>query len=388
MRENAAMFPLGPHGIIFNFADENKKRDTHMKQRASLWLVTAMVVAAGMMLQVTPSQAAEKGILQIVTNPGDARIFINGKRKGNSPAEAGQLFSIKLEEGEYKVEAIRSIGGAFELYGVKKDVFVGEDSKQTITLKLKKRRSAAFVEELKRKYPGVVPEPQMVSIPAGSFRMGCVSGKDCSDDEKPMHTVTLSAFEMGVTEVTFLQWDACFFFGGCDNYPDDEGWGRGSRPAINVSWEDAQQYIAWLNTATGKHYRLPTEAEWEYAARAGSATRYSWGDELGKNKANCGDCGSQWDKQTAPVGSFQANGFGLFDMHGNVWEWVQDLYDEEYYSSSSAQNPQGPDTGRSRVNRGGCWGSSAKSMRSAIRLNNSPGVRYDGLGFRLLRTPE
>lgn len=362
-----------------------------MKQRKIDWsvaAVAAMAVALGMMLHGTPSLAADKGMLQIVTNPGDAKIFINGKRKGNSPAEAGQLFAIKLDEGEYEVEAIKTTGGAMELYGAKKDVFVAEDSKQTITLELKERRSAAFLEELKAKYPGGIPEPQMVSIPAGSFQMGCVSGIGCSDDEKPVHTVTLSAFEMGVTEVTFEQWDACVAFGGCDQYPEDEGWGRGNRPAINVSWEDTQQYIAWLNKTTGKHYRLPTEAEWEYAARAGSSTQYSWGDEVGKNQANCHGCGSQWDNtQTAPVGSFGANGFGLFDMHGNVWEWVQDWKDDDYYGKSPAQNPPGPSSGKNRVYRGGGWSSGAGNMRSAYRYSNSPDFRIYYLGFRLLRTP-
>jgi formylglycine-generating enzyme required for sulfatase activity len=379
-----------------------------MKQWKIIWSVTAMVVAVGMMLHVTPSLAVDKGMLQVVTNPGDAKIFINGKRKGNSPAEAGQLFeifingkrqgnspavagqlfAIKLDEGEYVVEAIKDSGGAMELYGVKKDVFVAGNSKQTITLVLKERQSAAFLEKLKAKYHDDIAEPRMVSIPAGSFQMGCVSGKDCWNNEEPVHTVTLSAFEMGVTEVTFEQWDACVASGGCDHYPDDEGWGRGNRPVINVSWVDSQQYIAWLNTATGKHYRLPTEAEWEYAAKAGSTTEYSWGDELGKNKANCYGCGSQWDNtQSAPVGSFQANGFGLFDMHGNVWEWVQDWYDADYYGKSSAQNPPGPSTGKSRVNRGGSWYDDAVGIRSACRSYYSPGFRYRFLGFRLLRTP-
>jgi formylglycine-generating enzyme required for sulfatase activity len=325
-----------------------------------------------------------EGMLKIVTQPGDAKIFINGERKGNSPAEVGQSYAIKLAEGSYKIEAVISSDGQEEDYGLKDDVFVAKDSMQTVNLELHKRPSAAFREKLKAKYPNGIPEPKMVAIPGGSFKMGCDSGKDCSDDEKPVHQVTLSPFQMSVNEVTFEQYDACVAFGGCVHLPDDRGWGRGNRPVINVSWEDAQQYIQWLNQETGKNYRLPTEAQWEYAARAGSTTKYSWGNEVGRNKANCDGCGSQWDnKQTAPVGSFAANAFGLYDMHGNVWEWCQDWYDGKYYQSSPAADPQGPPSGEYRVFRGGSWGNDPAYLRSAYRSYNCPGIRYYYLGFRL-----
>jgi len=333
--------------------------------------------------------ARGKGMLKIVTNPGDAKIFINGQRKGNSPEKAGQTFAVKLPEGEYTVEAVKESDGAYEKYGIKKDVFVAEDTMQTINLELKNRISETFRKKLLAKYPDGIPEPEMVTIPGGTFKMGCVSGKECEDDEKPVHTVTLSGFEMAKTELTFEQWDACVVFGGCDHYPDDRGWGRGNRPVINVSWDDAQDYIKWLNKETGKNYRLPTEAEWEYAARAGSTTQYSWGNEIGHNRANCDGCGSQWDdKQTAPVASFAPNDFGLYDMHGNVWEWVQDWYEKHYYNKSPKTNPQGPSSsGRYRVSRGGDWGSYARILRSANRYGSSPGYRLDDFGFRLLRTP-
>ena len=149
-------------------------------------------------------------------------------------------------------------------------------------------------------------------------------------------------FAVSKFEVTFDEWDACFELGGClVNAADQPShaalpgpWGRGKRPVINVSWGDAQEYVAWLSKETGKSYRLLTEAEWEYAARAGSTTNYSWGDDIrkeGKVMANCNGCGSEWDNQkTAPVGSFAANAFGLHDMHGNVWELVEDCWSENY----------------------------------------------------------
>ena len=170
--------------------------------------------------------------------------------------------------------------------------------------------------------------PEMVVVPAGSFMMGSpASEKDRDDDEGPVHRVnrvTIAApFAVGVYEVTFDEWDACVRGGGCGGYrPVDAGWGRGRRPVINVNWEDVRTYVDWLSRETGKDYRLLSEAEWEYAARAGTTTRYHWGDDIGRNRANCyytyDGCGDSWD-HTAPVGSFGANGFGLHDMHGNVW---------------------------------------------------------------------
>ena len=175
--------------------------------------------------------------------------------------------------------------------------------------------------------------PKMVVIPTGSFSMGCVSGQDCYEDELPAHEVTIArVFAVSVYEATFAQWDACVDDGGCGGYrSDDEGWGRGNRPVINVSWEDAQAYVSWLSSQTGQNYRLLSEAEWEYVARAGTRTRFSWGDRLGPNQANYGgDQYDGWEYETAPVGSYEPNGFGLYDMHGNVYEWVEDCWNDDY----------------------------------------------------------
>ena len=145
---------------------------------------------------------------------------------------------------------------------------------------------------------------------------------------RPQHKVMIAKpFAVSKFDVTFDDWDACVAAGGCPGQRSDAGWDGASQPVINVSWDDARQYVAWLSRMTGKTYRLLTEAEWEYAARAGTQTAYSWGDEIGKGNANCRRCGSQWDgRQTSPVGSFKPNAFGLYDMHGNVWEWVEDCY--------------------------------------------------------------
>jgi formylglycine-generating enzyme required for sulfatase activity len=157
---------------------------------------------------------------------------------------------------------------------------------------------------------------------------------------------------------------------------------------INVSWDDVQQYLAWLSKRTGRSYRLLSEAGWEYAARAGTMTAYSWGDEIGNGNANCASCGSQWDfKQTAPVGSFAANAFGLYDMHGNVWEWTQDCVHSDYQGAPEDDSPwvtSGKCEGR--VVRGGSWHSGPGDLRSASRYADPPDLRNARLGFRLGRT--
>ena len=231
--------------------------------------------------------------------------------------------------------------------------------------------------------------PEMVVIPSGSFRMGCLNDSGCDSDQFPVHRVTISRpFALGRYEVTFAQWDACVAAGGCgDHKPSDEGWGRGDRPVINVDWVDARSYASWLWSQTGHGYRLPSESEWEYATRAGTATRYSWGDEIGVNRANCDGCGSRWDRsRTAPVGSFRANPWGLYDVHGNVWEWTQDCWNFSY--DGAPTDGTAWDTGHcsGRVWRGGSWRESPSGLRSGFRNWDGNGSRIRSLGFRVART--
>ena len=234
--------------------------------------------------------------------------------------------------------------------------------------------------------------PEMVVVPAGTFRMGCVSGRDCQDDELPVHQVTIARpFAVGMYEVTFAEWGACVASGGCNGYqPGDMGWGRGRRPVIKVSWEDAVAYIRWLSEQTGQQYRLLSEAEWEYVARAGTTTRYWWGNKIGRNRANCFGCGSQWSGfwsvRTAPVGSFKANAFGLHDMHGNVWEWAQDCWNGSY--SGAPRDGRAWEGGKCsrRILRGGSWESRPGSLRSANRTWDTADDRDIIYGFRIARS--
>jgi formylglycine-generating enzyme required for sulfatase activity len=227
--------------------------------------------------------------------------------------------------------------------------------------------------------------PEMIVVPAGAFMMGANE----NDDEKPVHGVTIaSAFAVARFEATFTEWDACKSEGDCKHRPDDWDWGRGNRPVIDVSWDEiTREYLPWLSRKSGKQYRLLTEAEWEYAARAGSGAKYMWGDEIGWALANCAGCGSQWDrKQSAPVGSFQANAFGLHDMHGNVWEWVEDCYRDSYGHAPSDGGAAAEEAGCRRVLRGGSWINLPEDLRSAARIRFHRFNRYAYFGFRVART--
>ena len=343
----------------------------------------------------------------------------------------------------------------------------------------------------------------MVVAPAGRFMMGSpwweIFRWPC---EGPVHEVAMAhPFAVGVYEVTFEEWDACVSGGGCGGYrPDDAGWGRGRRPVVNVSWEDAKAYVAWLSGKTGEAYRLPSEAEWEYVARSGTDTRYFWwGDEIGLNRANCEACvfsfdnencvdedapmlmhthwegmpthddgwvdekryasweyarmhfsweeaqeyvewlsrktgeayrllkESEWDEvaragtgtghfwwgyesgqdranygaafakleggapfagpcRTTPVGSFPANPFGLYDVHGNVWELVEDRWHGTYHGAPSDGSAWESGKCGKRVMRGGSWRNDAPDLRSARRESRSTSSRGDAVGFRVART--
>jgi len=246
---------------------------------------------------------------------------------------------------------------------------------------------SVFKSTEKTKHPF---EPEMVQIAPGKFFMGSPKDELNRDpDEDPLHEVNIAyAFEIGKYEVTFAQYDA-FAHATNRKLPDDGGWGRGSRPVIAVNFNDVQAYAKWLSQQTGKKYRLPTEAEWEYAARAGTQTRYWWGDEMSHNNAVCRNCGSQWDgKQTASIGLFKANAFGLYDTAGNISEWVEDCWHENYHNApvdgSAWLEGDGGDCSI-RVVRGGSWFYESHLLRSANRdwyfaVNASGNV-----GFRVVR---
>lgn len=248
----------------------------------------------------------------------------------------------------------------------------------------------------------VTPYPVTVEIPAGKITtITCPAGVAiCAEHDYVERTVTVPAFELGATEVTFEQYDACVDDGGCSspasgwafenravrppcaaqgpcNHPFDEGWGRGKRPVVHVSWKDASAYVEWLSRKTGVKYRLPSAVEWEYAALARARTAFSWGSKLGKNKANCDGCGSQWDnRQSAPVASFKPNAFGLYDMVGTVNEWVTDCIPTRTPGSQECMK---------YLYFGGSWMSSAKAMTGIGYNAVGDYARENHIGFRIAR---
>lgn len=246
--------------------------------------------------------------------------------------------------------------------------------------------------------------PEMVIVPSGSYRMGSPgSEEDRDDNEGPRQDVRIDyRFAVGLFEVTFDEWDACADSGGCSGYlPEDEGWGRGSRPVIYVSWRDAQEYIEWLSEKTGHSYRLLSESEWEYVARAGTTTARYWGEssEDQCEYANGADeeaqqYNSSWavascdDKayRTSPAGSYAPNEFGLHDVLGNVWEWVEDCWNGSYSGAPVDGGARESGDCSKRVLRGGSWFNGPGFLRSALRYRNSTGYRSNLSGFRVART--
>jgi formylglycine-generating enzyme required for sulfatase activity len=231
----------------------------------------------------------------------------------------------------------------------------------------------------------------MMIIPGGEFTMGSPPAEQQAEAQ---HRVTIATpFAVSKFEITFDDWNACVSDGGCDNIrPNDEGWGRGRHPVIHMSFDTAKTYVTWLSRKTGKPYRLLTEAEWEYAARAGTTTTFAFGDTLSPGSANYnastdGSGPSEENRQkTMPVGSFQPNAFGLHDMHGNVSEWVEDCFHNDYSEKAPTDGSawvEGNCTGR--VLRGGSWEDSDAELRSAARVGE---YRYNSSytdGFRIAR---
>jgi formylglycine-generating enzyme required for sulfatase activity len=225
--------------------------------------------------------------------------------------------------------------------------------------------------------------PPLVSLPAGPFTMGSNSG---DPSEKPPHRVTIATpFAIGKYEVTIEQWNACVEAGGCSKAGADAK-GAPNTPVRDVSWDDAQQYVKWLSKLSGKSYRLPTEAEWEYAARGGTTTRFWWGEKMESGKADCKDCGPPWT-QSGPlaVGSFAANPFGLHDVNGSVWEWVEDCWHNSYKGAPANGHAWETPSCHERVIRGGSWREGASYMPSSTRFKYAASVRDGQNGFRVAR---
>lgn len=236
--------------------------------------------------------------------------------------------------------------------------------------------------------------PEMVPISAGEFTMGSPADELYRGPER-QHRVSIPSFAAGRYEITFAQWDACVTDGGCGGQkPDDQGWGRGNLPVIGVNWNDARAYVDWLSRKTGKRYRLLSESEWEYAARAGSTTPFSFGKTITTDQANydgrtgygTGPGGIN-RQRTMPVGSFPPNAFGLYDVHGNVWEWTEDCWSDEYAPDAPANgSPYLRANCGGRVLRGGSWEDYPGDIRAAARVGSNAEEPSWSDGFRVARS--
>jgi formylglycine-generating enzyme required for sulfatase activity len=260
-------------------------------------------------------------------------------------------------------------------------------------------RSSEASDAAARQFRDCAICPEMVVVPAGEFLMGSPEHeRGRGKDEGPQHRVEIrSPFAVGKFEVTFAQWDACVGEGGCEHKPGDEGWGRGRRPVINVSWNDAKQFVAWLTKKSGKPYRLLTEAEWEYAARATTQAAeasqpFSTGATINYKQANYDANFTYGDgrmgvyrQKTLDVGSLPKNAFGLYDMHGNAWEWVEDCYKDNYDGAPTDGSAVNSPDCSLRILRGGAWNYQPQYLRSAYRYATAPGVRMENAGLRVAR---
>jgi formylglycine-generating enzyme required for sulfatase activity len=276
----------------------------------------------------------------------------------------------------------------------------GENAATVASLSLRPPQILSRTEECALKPKDVFKEcagcPEIAVVSAGSFTMGSPTSEEGHQpDENPQHVVRLARqFAVGRFAVTFDEWDVCVSDGGCNGWkPGDQGWGRGRRPVINISWNDAKAYVVWLSKKTGKHYRLLTEAEREYVTRAGTTTPFWWGGSISTSQANYNGrstygsgVAGEYRARTLPVDSFKANPSDLFQVHGNVWEWVEDCYQDNYRGVPSDGAPWTLGECKARVLRGGSWDRKPSYLRSAARLGWAPNVRDNSFGMRVART--
>ncbi|WP_354031672.1 formylglycine-generating enzyme family protein [Bradyrhizobium sp. S3.2.6] len=334
------------------------------------------------------------------TPPATDEIVWNAIRDGRSPAMLEEFLS-KFPESPRSAEArdrLKALQGT-QLASTN-PTLPAQDSSQlregSTALGIK---SLSDSEEAALKQKASFREcekcPDMVVVPPGTLMMGSSDGGSKRATESSRHKVTFArSFAVGRYAVTFAEWDACVADGGCNGYkPWDNGWGRGRRPAINISWSDAKSYVAWLSARTGKTYRLLSEAEREYVTRAGTTSSFWWGASVSRGQANYDNKASQ-DKnakgasgqKTAPVDSFQPNPWGLYQVHGNIWEWVEDCVNDTYEGAPTDGSPWLKGRCEQRVLRGGSWVSKADAVEAGSRYGVQSEGRVSNVGFRVART--
>lgn len=306
----------------------------------------------------------------VATTPKGAFVTFPYRDQGYSPG-------VLLTPGKYRVRAV--LPGHETWEGT-----VSHDSRPTNHAVVLQTGASEFADPLVSGGTG----PTMVAIPAGSFRMGCVSRVDCRSNEQPVHDVTLAKpLALSKFEVTCADFRRFAAHAAREQIQAPACGEQPSAPVVNVSWDDAVAYAEWLSSETLKPYRLPSEAEWEYAARAGTRTRYSWGNSVGVERANCYGCRSRANRDqrgTVAVGSFGANPWGLHDMHGNAWEWVSDCRLDNYEGAADDGSSRTAPNCEQRVLRGGSWRVNSSLVRAAQRGWGNETLRIDDVGIRVV----
>lgn len=352
-------------------------------------------------------QVSKSGVLKVYTT---GNLDTRGRLQNSSGTTlernlddgSGKNFKIErsVSSGTYyvKVESYKSFTGSYIMHASfqEQKQTLKEKRREQVALEKQRQEEQARQAELERqrqreRQPGrrfkeCAECPEMVVVPTGSFMMGSPSSEKGRDsDEGPQHRVRIAQpFAVGVHEVTFAEWDACVSAGGCNGYgPSDRSWGRGQHPVIYVSWNDAQAYVKWLSNKTGKRYRLLSEAEWEYVARAGTETPFHFGRTISTDQANYN---RNYRAQTVEAGSFPSNGYGLHDVHGNVDEWVQDCWNDSYLGAPTDGSAWTSGDCSGRVLRGGSWDSKYRNLHLADRDWGPTNNRSIRTGFRVART--
>ena len=341
-----------------------KKRKKKKKFSPVIIILALVAVGAVVLLsgkkkdKTTPEpQVPTKGSINVQSSPSGAEVWLNGENTGQST----NTTLTNIDPGSHTV---RLILDGYEYYETTVQVTAGQEASVSATL----NNLGISIE--------------WVRISSGSFEMGD-NFSEGDADEQPVHTVNLDEYYISKYEITFSQYDN-FCEASGRSKPSDNGWGRGSRPVINVSWHDAKAFCDWMSEKTGINYHLPTEAQWEKAARGDDQRRYPWGnDSPTRNRANY----NNYNGKTMPVGSYPSgvSPYSVHDMAGNVYEWCHDWYSSTYYSSSPSNNPQGPGSGSRCILRSGNCYSGADGIRSASRYMNTPSTTHPGIGFRVCK---
>ena len=325
---------------------------------------------------------------QLLSKLADSQYQVVGSSTANCPSKFNVLDTLKDSmTASYHIK----VEGDNKLHGMGHNTLFKVAMKSLVDNKIISKADAELslskaVEQKLQVKNKVLKLFQMVDIPKGRFQMGCVSDIDCHISQEPVHRVNLTRFKMMRNEVTFSLWDACVADGGCAHDPSDGSWGRNNRPVIYVNFEDITlQFIPWLNQLTGQTYSLPSESQWEYAARAGSKTQYSFGDSITCQQARLTDSKRCKDEQgPVPVKSYSSNNFGLYDMHGNVAEWTNDCANRYYKNAPNNGSSWNDGDCSKRMVRGGSWYLLRWGARSASRVEFSKLTRINSVGFRLV----